>query len=231
MFTKWFIVQLLAAQNGNHNRQDLSYFIFPFDARLKKWINFCRRADRKFAIEATKAKAGKPNNLRICSAHFVLESYKRTLNGRRKVLESALPTVFKPSEKSSPRDVRHESVRKKRRLNDDIKRPEPSLCVDINKEIYPVKGAELVFAWSGANVQAIQHDHSYCFVAENDETDQVSISDLKDTKPKKVNSVSCQTDITMYCIEELEKQLKTLKATLADKSRLKKEFFLENVLY
>ena len=216
--------------NGNHNRQDLSYFVFPFDARLKKWIKFCRRADKKFAIEGTKAKAGKPNNLRICSAHFVLESYKRTLNGRRKILESALPTIFKPSEKRSPRDVRYESVRKKRRLNDDIKTPEPSLCVDINKEIHPVKGAELVVAWSGANVQAIQHDHSYCFVAENDETDRASISDLKDTKPKKVNSVSCQTDITMCCIEELEEQLKTLKATLADKSRLKREFFLEDVM-
>ena len=89
--------------NGNHNWQDLSYFVFLFDARLKKWIKFCRRADTKFAIEATKGKAGKPNNLRICSAHFVLESYKRTLNGRRKILESALPTIFKPSEKRSPR--------------------------------------------------------------------------------------------------------------------------------
>ena len=60
-----------------------------------------------------------------------------------------------------------------------------------------------------ANVHAIQYDHSYCFVAENDETDRVSIiSDLKDTKPQKVNSVSCQTDITMCCIEELEEQLK-----------------------
>ena len=98
------------------------------------------------------------------------------------------------------------------------------------KEIHPVKGAELVFAWSGANVQAIQHDHSYCFVAENDETDRVSISDLKDTKPKKVNSVSCQTDSTMCCIEELEELLKTLKATLAGKSRLKRKFFLEDVM-
>ena len=98
------------------------------------------------------------------------------------------------------------------------------------KEIHPVKGAELVFAWSGANVQAIQHDHSYCFVAENDETDRVSISDLTDTKPKKANSVSCQTDITMCCIEELEEQLKTLKATLAGKSRLNRKFFLEDVM-
>ena len=98
------------------------------------------------------------------------------------------------------------------------------------KEIHPVKGVELVFAWSGANVQAIQHDHSYCFVAENDETDRVSISDLKDTKPKKVNSASCQTDITMRCIEELEEQVKTLKATLAGKSRLNRKFFLEDVM-
>ena len=133
--------------------------------------------------------------MRICSAHFVLESYKRTLNGRRKILESALPTIFKPSEKSSPRDVRYESAREKRRLNDDIKTTEPSLCADINKEIHPVKGAELVFAWSGTNVQAIQRDHSNCFVAENDETDRVSISDLKDTKAKKVNSVSCQIHV------------------------------------
>ena len=41
-----------------------------------------------------------------------------------------------------------------------------------NKESHPVKAVELVAAWSGANVQDIQHDHSYCFVAENDETDQ-----------------------------------------------------------
>lgn len=192
---------------------------------------FCRRADKKFAIEATKAKAGKPNNLRICSAHFVLESYKRTLNGRRKILESALPTIFKPSEKRSPREVRYESMRKKRRLNDDIKTPAPSLRVDTNKENHPVKEAELVVAWSGVNVQAMQHDHSYCSVAENDETDRASISDLnKDTKPTKVNSVSCQTDITMCCIEELEEQVKSLKATLSDKSRLKREFFLEDVM-
>ena len=104
---------------------------FHWTRDLNKWIKFCRRADEKFAIEATKAKAGKPNNLRICSAHFVLESYKRTWSGRRKILKSALPTIFKPSEKISPRDVRYESVRKKRRLNDDIKTPEPSLCVDI----------------------------------------------------------------------------------------------------
>ena len=109
------VAELFCLQNGllfscllhkwNHNRQDLSYFVFPSDSRLRKWLKFCRTADKKFAIKATKAKAEKPNNLWICSSHFVQEPYKRTLNGGRKILESALQTIFKPSEKRSPRDV------------------------------------------------------------------------------------------------------------------------------
>jgi len=111
--------------NGNHNRRDLSYFVFPSDGRLPKWLNFCRRADAKFAVEAKKAKAGEPNNLRICSVHFLPESYKRTLNGRRKIIGSAVPQIFKPSElKRSQRELRYESASKKRRLN-EIKTPEP----------------------------------------------------------------------------------------------------------
>lgn len=73
--------------NGNHNGQDLSYFAFPSDAILHKWLKFCRRVDKKFALEAKKAKACEPNNFRICSAYFLLESYKRTLNGECKVIE------------------------------------------------------------------------------------------------------------------------------------------------
>jgi len=105
---------LLAAQIGIIIEKICRILFFPSD-ELKKWLKFCRRADKKFAVEATKAKAGKPNNLRICSAHitdFVLESPKRALNGRGKILESALPTISKPNEKRSPRDVRYESVRK-----------------------------------------------------------------------------------------------------------------------
>ena len=112
-------------------------------------------------------------SLNVDTLYFVLESYKRTLNGRRQILDSAPPTIFKPSEKRGPRDVRYESVRKKRRLYNNIKTPEPSLRVDMNnKENHPVKAVDLVVACSGANVQDIQHDHSYSFVAENDETDQ-----------------------------------------------------------
>jgi len=34
----------------------------------------------------------------------------------------------------------------------------------------------------------------------------------------------------MCCVEELEGQLKTLKATLADEAKLKRESFLEDVM-
>lgn len=86
-----------------------------------------------------------------------------------------MPQIFKPSEpKRSQRELRYESASKKRRLN-DIKTPELSICVDNNKENHPVEAVELVVASSGADVQDIYHDHSYCFFAENDETDRASI--------------------------------------------------------
>lgn len=94
-----------------------------------------------------------------------------------------------------------------------------------------MEAVELVVPSSGFNVEDIYHDHSYSSVAENDETDRASItSGIKDSKSKKVNSVSCQTDITMCYIEELEEQVKSLQATLSVKSRLKREFFVEDVM-
>lgn len=65
LFPKWFIVPLLAVQMGIIIGKIYGILFFP---STRDWIKFCRRADKKFAIEATKAKAGKPNNLRICSA-------------------------------------------------------------------------------------------------------------------------------------------------------------------
>ena len=192
--------------DGNHNRQDLSYFVFPSDARLKKWLKFCRRGDK--SNWSYESEGGKPNNLRICSAHFVLESYKRTLNGRRKILESALPTIFKPSKKKVQEMFATNQWERNAGWTTISKHLSRAFVWTSIKKIILWRAVELVVAWGGANAQDIQHDHSYCFVAKNDETDRALISGLKDTKPKKVISVSCQTDITMCCIEELEEQLK-----------------------
>ena len=222
--------------NGNHNREDLSSFIFPFDKRLTKWLKFCRKANKKFAPEAKKAKTGKPNNLRICCAHFAPESYTKTLNVGCKVNESPMPTIFKSSEEKTPRNARYESIRTKRRLKDEkhantrkSKTCKSSLHADTDGEKFPLKWEELVVAWSDANVQDIQHDHSYCLVIEKDGIDQDSNGVLQDTEPEESKFVGCQTDITMSYLEDLEEQVKTkLKTKLSDKS--KRELFLEDVL-
>ena len=91
-------------KNGNHNRPELAYFTFPSDKRLGAWLNFCRRADKKFAEERSKAKARKANNLRICSAHFAPEAYKKTLNGKRIPYDTALPTIFQPNIRKTIRE-------------------------------------------------------------------------------------------------------------------------------
>ena len=49
-------------RNGTHNRPDLTYFAFPEDnTRRRKWIVFCKRADKKFKSLVYP---------RICSLHF-----------------------------------------------------------------------------------------------------------------------------------------------------------------
>ena len=45
--------------NGNHNRKELSYLIFPTDKRLGTWIKFCHRADKKVCIGSGEGGNGK----------------------------------------------------------------------------------------------------------------------------------------------------------------------------
>ena len=54
-----------------------------------------QRAQKLIAFEAKKAKADESNNFRICRAKFLLDSYKRTLNSRHKIIKSSLPKIFK----------------------------------------------------------------------------------------------------------------------------------------
>ena len=52
---------------------------------------------------------------------------------------------------------------------------------------------------------------------------------LQDTEPEKSKSVSCQTDITMSYLD-LEEQIRNLKTKLSNKSKWKRELFLEDLL-
>lgn len=103
-----FSIQSLVAKTATATER--SFFLFPTDKRLSKWLKFCRRADYKFAEEVTKAKAGEKNNLRMCSAHFYPSTYRKTLRGIRKTNGTALPTIFQPNEERKPRKVRYETV-------------------------------------------------------------------------------------------------------------------------
>lgn len=107
-------------QNGNRNRPELSYFRFPADKQLAVWLKFCRRADSKFKEEQTKAIAGKEHNLRICSEHFTTDSYRKTLNGRRILNVSAIPTIFRVDDKSrTTSNERYEKLAEKRSLSNE----------------------------------------------------------------------------------------------------------------
>ncbi|CAH3116363.1 unnamed protein product [Porites lobata] len=161
--------------NGNHNRNDLSYFIFPSDKRLGSWIKFCRRADKKFSVESAKAKAGKSNNLWICSAHFDPKAYRKTLNGRRKTYNTALPTIFRPNDECTPRSFSD--------CKTNTLLPSQVSLADADGEIT----TDLVdVRSSNADFCDVQHDHSYCLSAEDDRSSTVL---LQDTEPEMVRSV------------------------------------------
>ncbi|CAH3108439.1 unnamed protein product [Porites lobata] len=195
--------------NGNHNRNDLSYFIFPSDKRLGSWIKFCRRADK--------------------NAHFDPKAYRKTLNGRRKTYNTALPTIFRPNDECTPRSVRYETARKRRRLEfSDCKTntllPSQVSLADADGEIT----TDLVdVRSSNADFCDVQHDHSYCLSAEDDRSSTVL---LQDTEPEMVRSVGCQTDMTLFDLEQLENEVKNLKNRLNDKAKLKRDLFMEDVL-
>ena len=143
--------------NGNHNRKDLSYFTFPSDKRLKTWIKFCRRADKKFAQEAAKAKTGKANNLRICSAHFSPEAYRKTLNGRRETHDTVLPTLFRPKHDCTPRGARYDKSSKRRRLESY---DEGNACLANQLPLAATDSEDLTHVdYSYVDYCNVEHDH------------------------------------------------------------------------
>ena len=193
--------------NGNHNREDLSYFTFPSDKRLGTWIKFCRRADKKFAEEAAKEKTGKANNLRICSAHFSPEAYRKTLNGRRETHDTALPTLFRPKHDCTPRG------------NACLANQLPQAATD-SEDLTHVD-------YSYVDYCNVEHDHPYCLSSENEQTPKRL---FEIPEPEKVKSVGCQTDISTSDFEKLEDEVRNLKKRLADKNTLKRDLFMDDVL-
>ena len=173
-----------------------------------------------------KAKTGKANNLRICSAHFSPEAYRKTLNGRtRETHDTALPTLFRPKHDCTPRSARYEKSSKRRRLETN---DENNACLANQLPLGARDSENLTHVdYSYADFSNVEHDHPYCLSPENDLTPKRL---FENPEPEKVKSVGCQTDISTSDFEKLEKELKSLRKRLADKRTLKRDLFMDDVL-
>ena len=102
---KYFAVAV--CRNGTHNRPDLAYFVFPEDnTRRRKWIAFCKRADKKFKSLV---------DPKICSLHFTKTDMRVSVSGRKTV--TGCPTIFDPTSTktaASARENRHEKRQTRR---------------------------------------------------------------------------------------------------------------------
>ena len=210
-----------SCRNGNRNRPDLSFFRFPTDKRLSVWLKFCRRADAKYNEERRKAMAGKKHNLRICSEHFSAESYWRTLNGKRYLFDSAIPTLFRIDDNAeTARNERYTKLAKKRSL--------PKEChIKITKKVRCATNTST----AGRNI--VNNDHTY---AKTPGTDHVA------DPPLAANSISIgtQTDLGLMDVQQWENdqeelnrlrvENKEMRDNLQDKPTLKRKLFIEDVL-
>ena len=84
-----------------------------------------------------------------------------------------------------------------------------------------------------ADIRDVEHDHSYSLVADDDH--QCHRNELQE--PEKTKSVGCQTEISLFDLEEWEKEkrrlrceIKNLQDRLSNKAKLKRELFMEDVL-
>lgn len=164
-------------QNGNCERPDLSNFRLPTDKQLSVWLKFCHRADRKFEEEQEKAMAGEENNLRICSEHFTPDSYRRTLNGKRILNDSSIPTIFRIVDKSkTTRSKRYEKLAVKRRLAHEF-------CA-----VKTTKKGRFATNTSSAELGDVCQDHTY---ADAPRSNHVFYSPLAEN----ARSIGTQTDV------------------------------------
>ena len=159
--------------------------------------------------------------MRICSAHFSPEAYRKTLNGRRETHDTALPTLFRPKHDCTPRSARYEKSSKRRRLESN---DEDNACLENQLPLAATDSEDLTHVdYSYADFCNVEHDHPYCLSPENDQTPKRL---FEIPEPEKIKSVGCQTDISTSDFEKLEDEVKNLKKRLAGKNTLKRDLFI-----
>ena len=192
-------------RNSSRNRSDLSFFSFPQKKNARRfWRNFCRRSDPEFRDQASP---------RICSAHFEEFSIVKSLGGRRDLVPGALPKYFEPPPPDANISQREERLgeRKRRSTSGESgkRRHKKKFQVEYN-------GGQNNDASNVTISEVVLLDHNYCHQTNNRATQ----TDLA------FGDISCLAEEISVLKEEKAK----LEAKLADKKRMKRELFMEDVL-
>lgn len=137
--------------------------------------------------------------MRICSAHFPPEAYRKTLNGRRETHDTALPTLFRPKHDCTPREARYEKSGKRRRLESN---DENNACLANQLPLAATDSEDLTHVdYSYVDYCNVGHDHPYCLSPEND--------CLKLLNPRRLNQWVAR--LTLAHLIKLEDEVKTSK--------------------
>lgn len=222
-----------SCKNGNYKQPNLGYFRFPKETdRLDVWLKFCGRNDRIFRKHSRRAKACKDNSLRICSKHFLPETYQKSLIGKYILHKNANPVHPNNNVvKSQSEDAKKAEKRclQPDKDGDEIasKSPRPSTTV----ESQFVKET-LTASTNSVSVSNPLFDHSYCL--ENISED---CNVYTPTEHPGKTSIASQTDLTLEDMKQWEEEMTKLKTEnfelskkLNNKAAIKRDLFIEDVL-
>ena len=214
-------------RNGTHNRPDLAYFAFPEDnTRRRKWIAFCKRADKKFKSLV---------DPRICSLHFKKTDVTVSVSGRKTV--TGYPTIFDPTSTKTATSARENRHEKRQTRHADQGPATKKRCVKKLNFRNDAENCEKDLV----DIGKVHHDHSYFrrqeqAIPEESTVSTSSSGDPPQDKPA-THSTECQTDLTAdeieYLITELEecrKKTKILEEKLENKKPLKRELIIKDML-
>ena len=166
-------------------------FYFSFGQESWPGLNFVAERTKSLQRKQRRRRREKAKNLRICSAHFSPEAYRKTLNGRRETHDTALPTLFRPKHDCTPRSARYETSSKRRRLETN---DENNACLANQLPLGATDSENLTHVDSSlADFSNVEHDHPYCLSPKNYQTPKRL---FENPEPEKVKSVGCRTDIS-----------------------------------
>lgn len=213
--------------NSSKNRPDLSFHIFPKDAKRRRvWKIFCRRADKEFKISRHSS---------ICKEHFKEDDFRKTLTGRVELKNTVKPSIFKPSAPSPTKIERNDRAVKRHWSSSEREASPNKRRRYMEKKSEPICKRQVQFASQGELQTFILHDHCYDMLpsqspaSENTETDESSHENIKSEDEMSPNDKACQTDLSGEDLDELIATRNKLSEELKNENKLKRTLFMKEV--